>query len=594
MMPGLDGFELLRAVRDDPRTSELPVIVLSARAGEEAAIEGLEAGADDYLPKPFSGRDLVARVRANVELARVRSAAADQLREERRRLKQTVTEQVRAQRLLSVQRDVLTMVAAGEPLERTLEEIVRGAESLLAEHGARARLELIGEEGERLEVGAVRGDSGWSTPIRAADGRRVGVLAIEHDAPYAPSDDERQLIAFLTGTVAVAVERYRDSRARARQLAELQSSLLPGSLPTVPGLEIAVAFHPVTRGLEVGGDFYDVFPLGDGAFGFVIGDVCGHGAAAAAVTALTRHTTRAVALLQREPAQVLATVNSALLASDYDRFCTAVYGRIEPLAEGIRLTLASAGHPLPLVRRRTGVVETIASPGTLLGVVPDPDHPQTTVELAPGELLLLHTDGLTERNPRIDGDDGLRDCFAALPEGDARGALDRLQEVALGSAPHHLRDDVAILLLRAREDDEESEPTQERTLLSEIYPADRAAVPRIRGALRDAAARVGAGERLLEALSLAATEAVTNVVLHAYRQEATQRDGGIEVALRRVGDALELLVGDLGTGMRTRDDSPGLGLGLSIIATVSDGFDVREHERGGTQLAMRFALPPSG
>lgn len=119
-------------------------------------------------------------------------------------------------------------------------------------------------------------------------------------------------------------------------------------------------------------------------------------------------------------------------------------------------------------------------------------------------------------------------------------------------------------------------------------------MPRIRAALREAAAGAGAGERLLELLALAATEAVTNVVLHAYREEATQRDGGIEVALRRVGDALELLVGDRGIGMRGRDDSPGLGLGLSIITTISDGVEVREHERGGTQLAMRFALSRSG
>lgn len=602
MMPGLDGFALLREIRDDPATSELPVIMLSARAGEEAAIEGLEAGADDYLPKPFSGRDLVARVRANLELARVRRAAAAELREERERLRRTLDQ-------LALQRDVLSMVAAGAPLERTLDRIVRGVESLLAGHGARVSLLLHGDDGERIELGAAAGpgdggasaagsESGiaWSTPIRAADGRLVGSFSIDHGRPYEPSREERQLVEFLTGTVAVAIERFRDGRARARQLAELQSSLLPGRLPAVPGMQLAVAFHPATRGLEVGGDFYDVFPLKDGAFGFVIGDVCGHGAAAAAVTALTRHTTRAVALLESDPSRVLATVNDALLASDYDRFCTAVYGRVEPVPGGLRLELASAGHPLPLLRRASGAIETVASHGTLLGVVADPDLPHAVVELSPGDLLLMHTDGLTERNPRLTGDDeaALAELLGAIGQGSAQEVLGELQARALGDAPHHLRDDVAILVLQAdRPGAAARQPLHERTLLCEVYPADRGAVPRARAALRDAARRAGAEEEQVEALALALSEAVSNVVLHAYRDAAARADGAFEVTLRQLGSALELLVDDRGCGMAPRDDSPGLGLGLSIISTLSDAFEVRERPAGGTQLAMRFALGPA-
>ncbi len=141
------------------------MIVLSARAGEEAAIEGLEAGADDYLPKPFSGRDLIARVRANIELRagpqRRRRPAA---RGARGGWSGRSPSRSAPSALLAVQRDVLTMVAAGTPLERTLEEVVHGAEALLAEHGARACLRLRGEDGEQIEIG--------SAAERAAAGRR--------------------------------------------------------------------------------------------------------------------------------------------------------------------------------------------------------------------------------------------------------------------------------------------------------------------------------------------------------------------------------------------------------------------------------------
>ena len=153
MMPGLDGFELLRELRADARTRELPVIMLSARAGEEAAIEGLEAGADDYLPKPFSGRELVARVRAHLEMAQVRRQAADELRAKSDRLEEALAQLLRSQQLIAAQRDILALIAGGAPLERSLHEIVRWTE-LIAESGARASVLLLDEDGRRLTHGA--------------------------------------------------------------------------------------------------------------------------------------------------------------------------------------------------------------------------------------------------------------------------------------------------------------------------------------------------------------------------------------------------------------------------------------------------------
>jgi signal transduction histidine kinase/serine phosphatase RsbU (regulator of sigma subunit)/DNA-binding response OmpR family regulator len=643
MMPRLDGFELLAAVRADPATRELPVIMLSARAGEEAAIEGLQSGADDYLPKPFSGRELLARVRATLELSQARRDARSALRDERRRLERTieqlpvgvilaeapsgrlmmandsvkemlghrlteaesieqyeahhaltidgqplpahrsplarairegevirdedllyeaggdgevdagaggsadagggggrrrritvrvnaapihdedgrifaavvimqdVTEQLRIERLLAAQRDILEMVARREPLVQILRTIA-GVVDELSEPGARASVLLRSADGAHLEHGAAPGlpdaynqaidgieigpDAGscgtaahlgetviatdiqidprwrrfrelaaahglracWSTPIQATDGELVGTFAVYHGEPHAPTGEERRLVELFARTAAVAIEGIRDARARARQLAELQSSLLPRALASIPGVDVAAAFHPATRSLDVGGDFYDVFALQDDAWGFVIGDVCGHGAAAAAVTALTRHTARAVALLQPDPSRVLATVNSALLASDYDRFSTAVYGRLEPGDDGgARLRLACGGHPPPLVRRGDGRVEALTGHGPLLGIFEDPAFPEVDVELAPGDVLLLYTDGLIERNPRLGEEKGglsavagLSEVLAAAHGHDAAGLLAEVERAAIGADPRWLPDDVAILLLQAR------------------------------------------------------------------------------------------------------------------------------------------------
>ncbi|HEY5430385.1 MAG TPA: SpoIIE family protein phosphatase [Solirubrobacteraceae bacterium] len=613
MMPGLDGYDLLDAVRSSPDTRDLPVILLSARAGEEAAIRGLQAGADDYLPKPFSGRELLARVRAHLDLSTLRRQAAADVSAERRRLEQTlqqlpvgvmlaelpsrrvvlgnrqaaeilghgilpevtegdydgyelltlerervkrddgplarairlgevvedadmlyrtgsgrviivrisaapiraedgtvvagvlvfqdVSERVRTERLLAAQRDILALVASGVSLPRTLESIVTCVEQL-SEYDAWASILLLSGDGRRLERGAApslpdayneaidglrigptagscgtaahRGETVivsdtstdplwldyrelaaehglracWSTPIRADDGELVGTLAIYYAEPREPRAEDRRVVDLLARTAGVAIGRARDADARARQLAELQSSLLPRALPDVPGIRAAVSFHPEERGSEVGGDFYDLFSLPGDAWGFVVGDVCGHGADAAAVTALARHTTRAIARLERRPSGVLSIVNDELRTSDHERLCTALYGRFEPIADGIQLTLACGGHPAPLVRRVDGHVETVRVRGPLLGVFDDAEFPETTIDLVPGDTLLLYTDGLVERNPRVLGDAGLRTLVASLRADDADGLLAELERSAFGSPPDPLPDDAAVLAIQ--------------------------------------------------------------------------------------------------------------------------------------------------
>jgi sigma-B regulation protein RsbU (phosphoserine phosphatase) len=273
-------------------------------------------------------------------------------------------------------------------------------------------------------------------------------MAIYHHEPVEPAAEERKVVELLSRTAAVAIERDRDVRTRERQLSELQSSLLPPQMPEIEGLEVSATFHPGDRTLDVGGDFYDIFPLSGRAWGLVIGDVCGHGAQAAAVTALTRHTTRAIAAREPDPREVLRQVSESLLGSGYKRYCTAVYGRVERAAHGWHLKLGVGGHPPPLIRRADGATEMLEDHGPVLGILPAPRFPLTEVDMGSDDTLLLSTDGLIEHSPRIDDEHALARLLGSLSTASAKELLSKLENAAFGTPRHQPRDDVAVLMLR--------------------------------------------------------------------------------------------------------------------------------------------------
>ncbi|MFF3485759.1 PP2C family protein-serine/threonine phosphatase [Streptomyces sp. NPDC002701] len=200
-----------------------------------------------------------------------------------------------------------------------------------------------------------------------------------------------------------AHRRAEADRARlADSLAVLQQSLVPTSLPAVPGLEAAVYYHTASPD-RLGGDFYDLFALGDGRWAFFLGDVCGKGPQAASLTSLTRYTLRAAALHDAEPAVALTTLNSVLheryAASGDPRYCTVIFGVVQPGADHGHVTvrLASGGHPPALIMRADGHADYLRTPGGLLvGALPAVPFSTAETTLAPGDTLLLYTDGLTE------------------------------------------------------------------------------------------------------------------------------------------------------------------------------------------------------
>jgi PAS domain S-box-containing protein len=286
----------------------------------------------------------------------------------------------------------------------------------------------------------------------SARGRTFGAMSL-CAGPSGRVFDEADLYLAeeLASRCAMAIDNARLFRERSRIARTLQESLLPPVLPELPGVDIGARFHAAGAGYEVGGDFYDVFEIGRGSFGVTIGDVCGKGADAASVTALARYTLRATALREPSPSEVLRTLNDALLPPHSDRlFCTVLYVRFDPAPHGMRATIASAGHPLPLALRCGGRSEEVGIPGTLLGVVPDPEIEDAVVDLGPGDVLVLYTDGVTEaRAPqRVWGSNDLAGFVGQHDTLRASAIAERIERGALSAQGDEPRDDVAIVVLK--------------------------------------------------------------------------------------------------------------------------------------------------
>ncbi|MGV9694758.1 PP2C family protein-serine/threonine phosphatase [Streptomyces sp. NPDC003470] len=317
--------------------------------------------------------------------------------------------------------------------------------------------------------------SGIALELKAADGSRLPVLVAS--TVKAGTGGQPPLIRT---TVFEARDRraYEHELLRTRRAAEreherlqqlattLQRTLLPPALENVPGLDVAAYYH-VASVDEVGGDFYDLFPLGAGTWGLFLGDVCGKGVEAAAVTSLARYTLRAAAVYDRDPAAVLGNLNT-VLNHEYNgtdpRFCTVIFGLLTPDDDrgSFRITLASGGHPPAMLLRADGTADYLPTPGgQLIGVLPEAHIATTTFRLEPGDTLLLHTDGLTEAHTTIHGhrygDEALLDFGRALAPTTAQDGIAAIRDLlaVLGSG---VDDDTAVMAVHVPRTDREEQP----------------------------------------------------------------------------------------------------------------------------------------
>jgi PAS domain S-box-containing protein len=286
-------------------------------------------------------------------------------------------------------------------------------------------------------------------------GRPIGVLTLIRTGEAAAYEsDDLALVDELAGRAALAIDNGRLFDSRNRVARSLQAALLPPALPPAPGLALAARYDVAEADVGIGGDFYDVIALGPGSWGVVVGDVCGRGPDAAALTGLVRHTLRTAVVREHVPSRVLRQTNEAILQQiDDARFCTAAYLHLDvldPEAGRVRVVAASAGHPRPIVVPSGGGARPLACSGTLLGVVDDPRLADVEVVLEPGDAIVLYTDGVTEARQ---GDElfGEGRLVAALDQlaGQGADAIAEGLEAAVAEFRRSSRDDTAILVVAA-------------------------------------------------------------------------------------------------------------------------------------------------
>ncbi len=560
MMPRRDGFGLLGALRADPGTAAVPVILLSARAGEEAAIEGLAAGADDYLVKPFASAELLARVRAHLELARARA-------EDSRRLQDLAqaTVDINGARTTAQALDVLADSA------RQLIGAHRAVAGLTAPDGRSApvRAESVspGRAAGR-EPGGSPGHGVLSAQLTAADGVDLGFVQLTDRVRGEFTADDKAVLTQLAGVASAVVEKGQLLQRQTEVALTLQRSILgPTQLPR----GFAVRYEPAAGSLEVGGDWYDVVSLPDDGVGIVVGDVVGRGLLAAAVMGQLRSAARALLLEHHTPAEVLTALDTFAALTPGARCSTVFCAVIEPGAA--TMSYSGAGHPPAILVGPAGDHHLLADAGSVpLAVLEGIERPQATVDLVEGATLLLYTDGLVERR-RESIDEGIGRAVAAVAGGrdlDPDEQVERLAGRLLGDGHD---DDVAYLLYRHRY---RHEPLR---LDLPSRPAGLAGLRRSLHAWLDGA---GVAADPADDLVLIACEAVSNAIEHGY---GLAGDRVVRITAATDGERVHLTVRDSGTWRAPSADPGFRGRGMPVMAALADSFSI-DRTAAGTAVHL--------
>jgi serine phosphatase RsbU (regulator of sigma subunit)/DNA-binding response OmpR family regulator/anti-sigma regulatory factor (Ser/Thr protein kinase) len=611
-MPGLDGLQTARYINARARTRHIPIIFLTAHAGDvELVFDAHSAGAVDYVAKPFEPDVLRSKVRVFVELHQAR---AEHIREARARAEaegiastvsklQSISDAALAHlelqellpELLKRAADVFAADAAGMLLgageERSLTVFTPAGVKSFTDEAQLAQVEQsLGSapggtalEGDRVAALASllggpegRGMSSVIAAPLAATREPLGILFLASQQPSRFTDEDMVVLRLGAERAAIAVEHAR-SYERERWLVELlQERLLPDRLPRVPGLAMAARYKPSERLAQVGGDWYDAIILPDGRVGLVIGDVVGHGIEAATMMGELRAALRAYAIVEPDsPARAITSLN-ALVASTHRRMvATLLYMVVDPETAGVRF--ASAGHLPPLLMSPEGEPRFLARRvGAPLGVEDHLRYEDFDSEFEPGSTLLLYTDGLVERRGEVidAGLARLSRSLATAPRELEQLCAHVLESAELGSGVH---DDTALVAVRRLERTSEE--------LDLTLPAEPQSVADARHRLSGWLAGRGVGSDEVFDITLAASEACTNAVEHAYGPE-----NGATFRLRGEcsPSSVTLHVSDGGSWRVPRGSERGRG--LRLIEQVMDNMSVRQTSDGTTvQMTKRWS-----
>jgi serine phosphatase RsbU (regulator of sigma subunit) len=291
-------------------------------------------------------------------------------------------------------------------------------------------------------------------PLRTKQGVVGAMQFVRAESGRRYDDADVALAEAAAGRVAEALDNAWLTEQHRAIAATLQQALLPPRLPDIAGISVAARYWAAGVANQVGGDFYDIFRVHDDEWAVVIGDVCGTGPDAAAVTAIARHTIRAAATHDVAPAELLEWLNDALYAGNRDLFCTTLYATVARNDDGTwRYRSITGGHPLPILVRADGSAAPIGRPGRLIGALPTVGATPFEATLAPGDTVVLYTDGVTDLHPPYHLDDAAFCAMAgetvtAATAATAEGMIEQLRATIdrwLPLADRH--DDIAIVVL---------------------------------------------------------------------------------------------------------------------------------------------------
>ncbi|HVV23018.1 MAG TPA: SpoIIE family protein phosphatase, partial [Pseudonocardiaceae bacterium] len=615
VMPALDGFGLAAAIRADPHLATTPVVMLSARAGIEAASDGYAGGADDYLVKPFTSQELLNRVAARLDAVSRERASREHEAEDTRR--ETALAELEA--ALSAAgstaeaMDALLASPIIAPLGATAAAIgTRTASHVRIDYAGAFRAELrdryhltaldapvpladVIDTGRPLVMpDTLLADARYlpvtqdmASDVRAGvvyplrdSGRTVGAIAFMWPAPRDFNPVELDLLADAAVLAGAAIDRVRAVEREHRIAIDFQDQLLDLNRTSAAAV-VGAVYEPAGEAMRVGGDWYLVTPLDEpDRIAVCVGDVVGHGLPAATVMSKLRSAVAATALTTPDPDAVLDTVDRYAAAVPGASCATVAYAVVDGAAGTI--AYACAGHPYPLLvtpAREVRYLEDGRRP-PVTALSPTASTATGHADLPPGALVLLYTDGLIERpgESLTDGFERLAaaaaDC-AALPTGAACAELVRRMAPADG-----YRDDVVLLALRAT--------GVTATSFVTVVPARTAQSRTVRHRLHEWLAGMELDRQREHDILLAVDEALVNAIEHGSDLDP-RRTVSLEVFAD--GDTISATVGD--TGQWSTDSSAsrrtaGRGRGLALMHGLSDTVDIQRTTRG-TQVTMRFA-----
>ena len=408
--------------------------------------------------------------------------------------------------------------------------------------------------------------------VAVLSGARDVVLCIEHRLPRVISTEDRRLVTALVGHLSLAMQHVRQFETARETSLTLQRSMRPPS--TLPA-GFAVRYEPAVAPLEIGGDFYDVLPVGDDCIGIVVGDCVGRGLPAAAVMGQLRASTRALLLTGAEPSRVLEQLDSVAEFIP-DAFCTTVFVAVfDTGAATVRYS--SAGHVPPVLAIGSSPPELLTDGHSVpIAVHRDEPRPQASRPLAPGSTLMVYTDGLVERRD-ADIDEQINRAAEVIAD-----TVDLPIEAVVDEVLNRLApatgydDDVAIVLYRR---------TRSPLLIDSVATPQR--LGDVRHRLAAWLRANGVPEALAGDIVLVVNEAASNCAEHAYRG----RDPGrMHVEADMAGGEVHIRVADSGTWKTPPADPGTRGRGLLLIRAVSDAVDL-DGTDAGTTVEMTFRLP---